>query len=338
MDSYELLQNSYKKILFNFLHKKNEQSLYDAQQFSKKVLEENVSPEEIVSIHLEVIQELYPDLPEETQESFQFLLEVMIGYGMAYREHQILRNKQRELESEIDIAADMQHTFLPQEIPQVDDLDIGSLPFQRQRVAIIIMSLKMMGIIGVAIADIIGKGIPAALCMSMIKYAMDSMPNELLPPSELLETLNRTIEQNIASHMFVTMMYASYNHDEHVLYYGGAGHEPGFYYNKQADHFSELYAKGVALGISRDAKYRQYEQYLDEGDFVVLLSDGVTESRTEERFLEREELTDLIRKYAHLSAQEIVDNVYRDLERWQGLELRDDFTLLILRRTFTKST
>lgn len=172
----------------------------------------------------------------------------------------------------------------------------------------------------------------------MIKYAMDSMPNELLPPSELLETLNRTIEQNIASHMFVTMMYASYSHDEHVLYYGGAGHEPGFYYNKRADHFSELYAKGVALGISRDAKYRQYEQYLDEGDFVVLLSDGVTESRTEERFLEREELTDLIRKYAHLSAQEIVDNVYRDLERWQGLELRDDFTLLILRRTFTKST
>ncbi|MBM7634445.1 PP2C family protein-serine/threonine phosphatase [Geomicrobium sediminis] len=339
MDTYETLQQSYKEILFSFLQKKNEQSLYDAQQFSKKVLEEKVSPEEIVSIHLEVIQELYPDIPPETQESFEFLLEVMIGYGMAYREHQILRNRQKELENEIDVAANMQHTLLPSEIPDVEELDIGviTVPASKMSGDYYHVIKDANGLIGVAIADIIGKGIPAALCMSMIKYAMDSMPNSILQPGELLESLNRTIEQNIASHMFVTMMYGSYDPKSHIFYYGGAGHEPGFYYSEQQDRFEELYAKGLALGISKEAKYREFSREMSEGDFVVLLSDGVTECRTEERFIEREEITALIRKYKHLSTQKIVDNVYRDLERWQEFQLRDDFTLIIVRRKFKEN-
>ncbi len=65
---------------------------------------------------------------------------------------------------------------------------------------------------------------------------------------------------------------------------------------------------------------------------MVLLSDGVTECRIGDEFIEREEITNLIRKYIHLPAQEIVDNVYEELMKLQDFVLRDDFTLIILRR------
>ena len=334
MEAYQVLQSSYKQILYNFLHQKSEQSLYDAQQFSKKVIEEDIAPEEIVSIHLEVIEELYPDLSAETRESFEFLLEVMIGYGMAYREHQILKQKQLELEAEIDVAAHMQDTFLPKEIPHSEFVDIGviSVPASKMNGDYYNIIQPDKESISIAIADIIGKGVPAALCMSMIKYAMDSLPEGLMQPGQLLASLNRTVEQNIAAHMFVTMMYASYDFRTHLFSYSGAGHEPGFYYNAHESRFEELYAQGLALGISRNTQYREYQLVLSPGDYIVLLSDGVTECRAGDEFLEREELTRLLRLYENKSAQEMVDRIYQDLEKWQDFQLHDDFTLIILRR------
>jgi sigma-B regulation protein RsbU (phosphoserine phosphatase) len=78
-------------------------------------------------------------------------------------------------------------------------------------------------------------------------------------------------------------------------------------------------------------KYLQYEQQLSKGDMIVLLTDGVTECRTEEGFIERLDIIKLIRKYMHLSPQEIVESVYKELEKLQHFQLRDDFTLIILK-------
>ncbi|GEK57476.1 phosphoserine phosphatase [Marinococcus halophilus] len=333
-ESKELLHDQYANILRAYLEEQSEQGLYYAQQFSKRVLEEQISPEEVVSLHLEVLEEFFPELPKGAHESFELLLEVMMGYGLAYREHQSLRDKTKELEAEINVAANMQQTFLPDEIPHVNGLDVGVLS---------VPASKMSGdyyhfvkddhdCVGLAIADIIGKGIPAALCMSMIKYTMDSYPEQRLQPGALLENVNRVVEQNIASNMFITMMYGSYDSRSHQFNYAGAGHEPGFYYKAAEDTFEELHAKGIVLGIKRNTNYKEYQLTVDPGDFVVLLSDGVTECRTDDGFIEREAITRLIRTYQHLPAQEIVNHVFYELERAQGFQLRDDFTLIILRR------
>ncbi|MFZ4454444.1 PP2C family protein-serine/threonine phosphatase [Salibacterium aidingense] len=333
-DSYRLMQEQYVKILKTYLEDKNEIGLYQAQQFSKKVLENQISPEEVVSLHIEALEQFYPDLPQGARDSFDFLIEIMMGYGMAYREHQILRDKQKELESEINVAANMQQTFLPDEVPDVEELDIGviSVPASKMSGDYYHFVKDDNGCVGVAIADIIGKGVPAALCMSMIKYGMDSLPEQRLQPGALLENLNRVVEQNVASNMFITMMYGSYDPRVHHFYYSGAGHEPGFFYNRAEDTFEELYAKGLVLGLNRDTQFREYHKKIEPGDFIVLLSDGVTECRTAEGFIEREELTRLIHQYSDLSAQEIVNNVFYQLEKLQGFSLRDDFSLIILRR------
>ncbi|WP_303835727.1 PP2C family protein-serine/threonine phosphatase [Evansella sp. LMS18] len=324
----------YKEMLNDYLQHKSEHVLYSAQQLSKEMLEKDMSPEEMVSLHISVFKEMVEDLPEEVVDSFELLLEVMIGYGLAHREFMSLRDRQRQLDSELNVAAQMQESLLPQEEINLKTLDFGviSVPSGKMSGDYYHYIQDENGNMGVAVADVIGKGVPAAMCMSMIKYAMDSLPEQRLQPAALLESLNRVVERNIADDMFITMVYGSYDPKKHNFYYASAGHEPGFFYNADEDTFEELKTKGLVLGITPKVHYEEFSLSLEPGDFVVLLSDGVTEGRTEGEFIEREDITKLIRKYKHLPAQDIVNQVFRELEKMQDFHLRDDFTLLILRR------
>ncbi|RLQ93168.1 PP2C family protein-serine/threonine phosphatase [Falsibacillus albus] len=334
MDFRNIMDKKYKEILESYLKDQNEQGLYQGQKFSRKSIEHKISPEEIISMHRSLIMEMEPDIPESVIHSFDILLEVIMGYGLAYREHQSLRNQQQELRSEIEIAANMQQTLLGTSIPKEDCLDIGAISVAAKTMSGDYYHFVKDGknTISVAIADVIGKGIPAALCMSMIKYAMDSLPENSFNPSSVLENINRVVEHNVDPTMFVTMFYGMYDTNKHNFHYASAGHEPGFYYHARNKEYNDLSAKGLLLGIDKKAKYRQYERHIEIGDMIILLSDGVTECRTEDGFIERETLVEYINKYIHLGAQEIVNNIYKELEKLQDFQLRDDFTLIVLKR------
>ena len=334
MEFREMMVSKYRDILDNYIKEQSEQALYASQKFSRKSIEHKIAPEEIISLHKGLLTEMYPEIPEDIMHSFDILLEVMIGYGIAYREHQSLRHQQEELRSEMEIAANVQQTLLGTTIPTVPGLDIGaiSVPARHMNGDYFHFVQDENNNISVAIADVIGKGIPAALCMSMIKYAMDSLPENRLDPSSILENLNRVVEQNVDPSMFITMFYGMFNPSDNVFYYASAGHEPGFYYDSVAKEFTELTARGLLLGVDKRTKYTQYEKEIHPGDMVILMSDGVTECRTDEGFIEKETLIGYINKYIHLNAQEIVNNIFRELEKLQHFQLRDDFTLIILKR------
>ncbi|SDO32137.1 PP2C family protein-serine/threonine phosphatase [Alkalicoccus daliensis] len=324
----------YKDMLTSYLEDKSEHALYHAQQFSKQMMEQDMSPEETVSMHLSVFQDIADDLPEEVTDSFDLLLEVMIGYGLAYREHQSLRDRQQELESELNVAAHMQRTLLPNKKIEIDALDFGvvSVPAGKMSGDYYHYDIDDRGNFAVAVADVIGKGVPAAMSMSMIKYAMDTLTDKQMQPSVVLESLNRVVERNIDDDMFITMMYGVYHPDDHYFYFSSAGHEPGFFYTAKDDTFVSLEAKGLVLGVSPKVRYEEQKLKLDPGDFVVFLSDGVTESRVNGEFIEREQIVDMIRERLHMDSQEIVNEIYEQLEKAQEFQLRDDFTLMILRR------
>ncbi|BDG78752.1 MULTISPECIES: phosphoserine phosphatase RsbU [Bacillus] len=333
MDFREVIEQRYHQLLSRYIAELTETSLYQAQKFSRKTIEHQIPPEEIISIHRKVLKELYPSLPEDVFHSLDFLIEVMIGYGMAYQEHQTLRGIQQEIKSEIEIAANVQQTLLGTKIPEEEALDIGAISVPaKQMSGDYYHFVKDKESINIAIADVIGKGIPAALCMSMIKYAMDSLPETGIHPSQVLKNLNRVVEQNVDASMFITMFYANYNTDNHRFTYASAGHEPGFYYSQKDNAFYDLEAKGLVLGISQDYDYRQFDQYLEKGDMIVLFSDGVTECRTENGFLERLDIQKLIEEHMCCSAQEMVKNIYDSLLKLQDFQLHDDFTLIVLRR------
>jgi phosphoserine phosphatase RsbU/P len=336
MDQYrETMEYKYREALSNYMKNQTEQALYQGQKLSRTTLEQKISPEEIISWHKSILLDLCPETSEKVHHSLDFLLEVMMGYGIAYREHQSLRHQQQELKSEIEIAANVQSTLLETKIPDVDGLDIGaiSVPAKSMNGDYYYFVQDENDFIGVSIADVIGKGIPAALCMSMIKYAMDSLPENRHAPALVLENLNRVVEQNVDPSMFITMFYGLYNPYDHIFSYSSAGHEPGFYYHAADGSFEELSAKGLLLGVDKRTKYQQYERRVEVGDMIILLSDGVTECRTEEGFIEREYLVNYINKNIHLHPQAIVVNLFKQLEKLQDFQLRDDFTLIVLKRT-----
>lgn len=324
----------YKEILSDYMTRHDEKSLYQGQKFSQKFLKEGIPPEEVVHFHINVLLELFPDLDEDIKSSFDFLLEVMMDYGFAYRAHQSLKNKQKQLDLELDLAVKMQETLRAGRLPAVPALDIGAIskPAKKMNGDYYHFVQDENGCVSIAIADVIGKGIPATLYMSMIKYALDSMSEQRIQPAKLMESLNRAVEKSIDDNMFITMIYGLYDPRDHRFLYASAGHEPGFIYRKQTDHFTEFLTKGLVLGVQPDTSYTEYEFTLELGDMIVLLSDGVTECRSSEGLIERSEVTKLIRKYQHLSAQKIVDNVYSELEQLQDFQLNDDITLIIFRR------
>lgn len=327
-------QKIYQKILDKYIKVNDEQSLYRGQQFSRQLIEEGVSPEEVVNLHVKSLLELYPNLNTEMKRSFKFLLEVMMDYGIAYREHQSLKDKQQQLNMEIELAARMQQRLLSKGVPTIVSLDIGAIskPASQLNGDYYHFVYDESGFVSMTVADVIGKGIPATLCMSMIRYAMDSLSVATMKPSAILENLNRVVERNIDDSMFITMFYGLYDLNQNHFFYASAGHERGFIYRKKTNKFEELTAKGLVLGVKKDTKYNDYVTSLEMGDMIILLSDGVTECRLNDRFIERHEIVNLIRKYQHLPAQQIVDEVYQELVRMQNFELKDDVTLIILRR------
>lgn len=326
---------NYKDLLKDYIDTQDERSLYKAEQISKSFIKNNILPEEIINLHIQSLKELYPDLLKEIHHSMDFLLETMIFYGLAHQEFQMLREEQLKLKSEISVAASMQKTFLATTKPEIEGLEIGviSVPMHQMNGDYHHFVKGEDGSLGIAVADVIGKGVPAALCMSMIKYFMDSFSVESMSPKKVLENLNRVVERNVNSNMFITMFYAQYLPSKNKLQFASAGHEPGFYYNAKKDIFTEIETKGLVLGVLPDSVYEQYELQINSGDMVVLLTDGVTECRQGERFIGREEVLDVIKRYSHFPPQEQVNQVYKHFERLQNFHLADDFTLVIMKKS-----
>ncbi|MDC3418669.1 PP2C family protein-serine/threonine phosphatase [Aquibacillus salsiterrae] len=334
MTNLKLEIDNYKELLKQYILSLDEKALYQAEQFSKLSMQHNISPEEIINVHIQALKDLYPNLPKEVDNSLNFLLETMISYGLAYQEFQSLREKQLELKSEISVAAKMQQNLLLTEKPTIKGLDIGaiSVPAHQMNGDYYHFVSGSDGGLGIAIADVIGKGIPAALAMSMIKYSMDSFPESQRSPSVILENLNRVVERNVEPGMFMTMFFGLYNQAKQTFAYSSAGHEPGFYFDAKKNEYSEIAAKGLVLGVAKDTTYQEYEQNVKPGDMIVLLTDGVTECRIGDRFIERDEVLQVIKRYENYPAQEAVEQVFKYFERLQGFQLRDDFTLILIRK------
>lgn len=330
----ELNSTIYRDLLKEYIRTQDEKALYQADQVIKSLIKNNIPPEEIVNIHFKSLLELYPDLHEDFRHSSNFLIEMMISYGLAHQEFMNLREEQLKLKSEMAVAAELQKTLLKSSKPTVKGLDIGviSVPARQLNGDYYHFRNDDDRVIGIAIADVIGKGIPAALCMSMVKYSMESLPESVMSPRSILKNLNRVIERNVDSSMFVTMFYTQYFPENGRFRYASAGHEPGFYFNFKEQQFKEIHTKGLVLGVLPEVSFEQRELYLDVGDMIILLTDGVTECRKGDRFIEMNDVLQVIKSYQYLPAQDIVDHVFKYFESLQNFQLRDDFTLIILRK------
>ena len=328
------LQIQYKKILSDYLENQTERNLYIGQNFIRQLIQKKVTPEEVISIHKYAIEQIYPDAPADILYSYDFLIEIMVHFGLTVREHQSLLEQQEELRAEMNVATKIQNMLLKTTMPKVSQIDVGmvSIPIRKMNGDYVHFLHDENHHVSVAVTDVVGKGVPAALCMSMVKYGLDTLEYANNNPSYVLEVLNRIIEKSVDDSMFVSMFYGTYDIAESIFTYGSAGHEPALYYCAQEQKFFDLESKGLLLGVMPEVRYPQYEFELQEGDFIVMITDGVTDFNKQGDIDPRGIIRNLALSYSHLPAQEMCEEMYTYLKSIPEFQLEDDFTVVIFKK------
>ena len=233
---------------------------------------------------------------------------------------------------ELDEALRIQRKLLPSAIPDVDGLELAAswqpasgvggdcydaIAFGRTR-------------LGLSIADVVGKGIPAALLMSNLQAAVRAFATEAAQPGELCHQVNRILCGRIAEDRFISFFYCVADADLGTLTYANAGHYPPILV--RADGAVErLAAGGAVLGVFADGAYEQGRISIGRGDRLVLYTDGITEARDQhgEEFGE-ERLVALASKHRGCSAPALQARLIDAVASFTGGTFQDDATLIVL--------
>ena len=243
--------------------------------------------------------------------------------------------EKERVEKELEIARGIQQSFLPEAPPAIEGVDLAALNLPAKEVGgdfydfIPVGSQKW----GLVIADVSGKGVPAALFMALSRTLVRANVSDSVTVSEAIHKTNSLIAENDRSNMFVTLFYGVLDPVKMTLTYVSAGHNPPFMLRKGGNDIIMLKARGVALGVVPDIGLEEKEIKLDTGDIVVLYTDGVTEAINgrEEQFGQDRVIT-ITEKSRNWTAAEIIQQIKdRVLEFSQGQPQFDDITLMVLK-------
>ena len=188
--------------------------------------------------------------------------------------------------------------------------------------------------IGFTIADVSGKGVPAAIFMAVARTLIRATGIRGVSPAECMTYINALLSQESVNYMFVTVFYGIYNIRTGEVTYTNAGHNPP-YLMKSDGTVEELpLSKDIVAGAIDDYEFTEDTLQLEKGDTLLLFTDGVTEAiDKDEKDYGDERLRKLLGQCSKLSCQEIVDKVKADVKAFVGeAEQSDDITLLALKR------
>ncbi|MBA7656012.1 Phosphoserine phosphatase RsbU [subsurface metagenome] len=187
--------------------------------------------------------------------------------------------------------------------------------------------------LGIVIADVSGKGMPAALFMALSRTLVRANTVGKPTVSEAIRRANNLISQDAKSGMFVTLFYAVLDSKRKSLRYVNAGHNPPLLLKEAAGGVILLEAKGIALGVLDDIDLEERELELASNDVVIFYTDGVTESINEkEEQFGQERLIAAIEKSIDLPVQDLIDKVKEEVTTFaRGQPQFDDLTLVALK-------
>lgn len=239
------------------------------------------------------------------------------------------------LETEVQLARQIQQTFIPESLPQFTDWELAARWKTARQVGgdfydVFDLPNKKLGLF---IADVADKGVPAALFMALTRTLVRAAVIETDSPAEALKRVNDLLIPDTKQGMFVTAVYAVLDMDKHELTYVNAGHNPPLWI-KCDGTIEKLTRTGIALGAAEDVRYEQRVVPLEKDDSVLLYTDGLTESfNYDGEFFGEERLIEAIRANLCSSAGDLLDVVDKSLLDFvQDMPAADDLTMLVLRR------
>jgi sigma-B regulation protein RsbU (phosphoserine phosphatase) len=188
--------------------------------------------------------------------------------------------------------------------------------------------------LGVVIADVTDKGVPAALFMALSRTLLRATAIDGRAPAEVLQRANRLILADSRSGLFVTCFYAILETEAGLVTFANGGHNYPLHYATKRGEVRPLRAQGIVLGIIPQPQFEQQQIQLDLGDVLLLYTDGVTEMMNPQRELFGDDrLAAVLRQNHHRSPQEIINAVLAALNGFaMGQSQSDDITMVVIKR------
>lgn len=243
--------------------------------------------------------------------------------------------EKERLEDEMRLAREIQERLLPGNIPVVEGLDIAALALSSREVGGDYYDLVPQGngSLLLAIADVTGKGVPAALLMANLQACLHTMVPMDLTMEEFIGHMNRVICNNTSSDKFITAFTGIYLPRSRRFEYVNAGHNPPMLL-RACGEMELLETGGLLLGVMKDMPYERGSVVLSPGDILMSFTDGVTEAMSKEgEEFHEDRLEAILRENQDCSAQEILDIVRQAIIDFTGsvTQLSDDLTMIVIK-------
>lgn len=259
----------------------------------------------------------------------------------AVQQSKLIRDgrRDREIERQLRLAANIQRRMLPRSVPEDPRHDIAVHYEPSFEIGGDFYDLfEVDGKLAVAVGDVVGKGVPAAMLMSLVRTSFRAHAERGAPPDEVLAHVNRDLARDSLESEFATMWFGLLDPTDGSIACSSAGHEPPCIV-RAGGGCDELEIGGLVVGIDKNAAYSLQHATLAPGDALVAYTDGATDvmSFEGERFGKQR----LLRLLAHPGDPQPPDNAYdllggilRELRQFGGLAVRqDDSTIVVVRRT-----
>jgi len=268
--------------------------------------------------------------------------------GVGLENYSLIKTKKKHenVDREISIGAEIQSQLLPEYCPIIFGVDLAAhcrpalqlggdyYDFMCLKTNIS-EKRKEKARWALVIGDVMGKGIPAGLLMTMLRGMLRAEVLTGLPPDRILHDLNQLAINDLdQSHRFVTLFYSDYDPRTRKLRFANAAHNPPLLWKSSDQKIIKLDAEGFVLGLQKDAEYNCGEIKLNENDLVLYYTDGVidTSNSSGERF-DEERLIKILTKLCKQSytSQEILNKIFKKLDDFTGQNrhLEDDASMVV---------
>ena len=269
-------------------------------------------------------------------EDLRVTIERTLSHLLEWRDALESRNKLTVLQNELDIASAMQQSMLPNHFPEDETFQVFGRMEPARNVGGDFFDIlnRDHDRLGVVVADVSDKGVPAALFMMSSRTLIRAMSIGSATPGEVLASVNELLQEDNDSTMFVTLFYAVYDPENGMLTYANGGHNPPLLVHPDGSSEELPLTGGIALGLVSEFKYVERTLRLMPGDALILYTDGVTEAMNEE--LLEFGVPRLIKVFEvdpPSSAEDTTGRVFEAVHVFAGeADQSDDITCLVLYR------
>lgn len=242
--------------------------------------------------------------------------------------------EKRRLEGEVSIGRRIQRSFLPERDPQIPNFEVAGANDSSELVGGDYYDFIRIadGHLGIVVADVSGKGIPAALIMASFRASLIAEIRNNYSMRTIFAKVNKLLWESVEADRFVTGIYGVLDIQNRRLTYVNAGHNPGVLFRSASGKIDHLDATGPLLGTLEAATYKERQTEIHPGDVLVLYTDGVTEAMSPAgELFGMDRLHEVIRTRASDGAASVLKGIRETAREFQEGHQTDDLTVVVVK-------